>query len=94
MVAPEWKVRGKHRFGKEVHRCEVAAGSIIEDLQHGVGRNAGLARHCHCLRGSDEADCVEHIICKLHRLRRLRPSTVRRGLQLQAQRGANRRLAA
>src|SRR3990170_3465164 len=45
----------QHRLGKNVHRCEIAAGSIVEDVQHGVGRNAGLARHRHCLRRGDQS---------------------------------------
>ena len=37
-----------------MRRREIAAGSIVEDLQHGVGWNASLARHRHCLRRGDE----------------------------------------
>src|SRR5229473_6668285 len=59
----------QHGLGKDVHRCEIAAGSIVEDVQHGVGRNAGLARHRHCLRRGDEGDGTEQVIGELHRLR-------------------------
>jgi hypothetical protein len=32
-----------------VRRRKIAAGSVIENLQHSVAWNPGLARHRHCL---------------------------------------------
>ena len=45
------KVEGAWQHGgrEKMHRRKITAGPVVENLQHGIVRNACLARHRHCL---------------------------------------------
>ena len=62
------KSAGNDGLRKNQHRSKISAGTIVENLKHGISRNSSFPGHRHCLGCRDQSYRRQNIVCELHDL--------------------------